>query len=135
MLESVHQPDPVANIDKMNTMKLELMAEIPKLLHSLMKNQFPDAEAGSPSDMAGYYEDIEKILYSQQETPENEAKWKTLFVDVVDTQTDLQDSLGPGKPVMIGKRNAALFYDRQSKLFDDIKEYVLVTLGLPEDEK
>jgi len=36
---------------------------------------------------------------------------------------------------MIGKRNAALFYDRQFKLYADLKEYIMVTLGLPEDEK
>lgn len=64
MLEAVHQPDPVAENDKLNTMKLELMDEIPKLLWAIIKSKFPDAEAGSPSDMKGYYEDIEKILYS-----------------------------------------------------------------------
>lgn len=64
MLEHVTNPDPEPEIDKMNTMKLELMEEIPKLLHTLLKNKFPDAEAGAPADMAGYYEDVEKILYS-----------------------------------------------------------------------
>jgi hypothetical protein len=36
---------------------------------------------------------------------------------------------------MISKRFAALFYDRQAKLFEELRAYATTTLGLPEDEK
>jgi len=34
----------------------------------------------------------------------------------------------------MSKRSAALFYDRQSKLFSELKEFVFVTLELKDDE-
>lgn len=58
MLEAVQQAPIVDENDKLNVLKLEVLELIPKLLHSLMKHKFPDAEADSPTDAKGFYEDI-----------------------------------------------------------------------------
>lgn len=52
MLESVHQEDMTPEVDSLNTEKLKLLDEIPKLLHMLAKHKFPDAEAKPYADLA-----------------------------------------------------------------------------------
>jgi hypothetical protein len=51
-------------------------------------------------------------------TPEYEAKWKTIMVDIVDTYSDLLIAMSSeGKPMPAVKKFASLFYDRLNLFF------------------
>lgn len=54
-------------------------------------------------------------------------------MDVIDTSNDMQAVLKKGKPAMMSKRNSALYYDRMSKLYSEIRNFVFTTEKLSDD--
>lgn len=143
-LQSVAQEPLTKLFDQVNAKKVELLDMIPRVLVIALTHKFPDdkdkvtepgEEGGEegPSKEAVLYEDSEKILVAQDKAEDNAARWRTLFVDLTDTHNDLKASLAPGKSVLMSKRMAALFYDRQNKFLEDIRAYMFTTLGLADD--
>jgi len=51
----------------------------------------------------------------------------------VDTHIDLKDNLIPGRPVIVSKKNGALYYDRMTLFTHNIKDFVANVIKQPDD--
>lgn len=88
---------------------------MPHLILDVFQHLFKNSPVEDPEDKEdskAYYEAIEDILYDQRKTDDNEALWKGIMVDLIDTHLDLKETLEPGKPIAVSKRQSAIWYDR-----------------------
>lgn len=55
------------------------------------------------------------------------------MVDLVDTHIDMKDNLIPGRPVIVSKKNGALYYDRMCLFTHNVKDFIVNVINLPDD--
>jgi len=118
-------------MDDINKLKLELLDKFPELVYRVIKYKFQntDKDEPEPSTPEDFFNIIQKLLVFEMNTPDNEAEWKTIIVDLIDAINDLKSKMKPGLPVTTSKRQGAIFYDRWILFTNKLKGYVVDMLG------
>jgi hypothetical protein len=55
------------------------------------------------------------------------------MVDLIDTHEDLKETLEPGKPIAVSKRQSAIWYDRFAQFLGKVNTYYTSSLALLPD--